>query len=545
MKTGTYKTLEIIIKTRRKWLISSCVLSLAGAFLSVWIWTVVGELLNSLGDRSQILFSLALCLVSFSFLILVRSVTPYLFTKYLTILRRNLYHAVGEQLMKMDLAVSVSSGEANAYLGDVESICQALHRLLQKAIGDAGLFLFGAVVLFRLHWSLPLIGILCSLLPVLVLRLTHYPIKKAQESYRKEEEKVNESLAFGLDNLESLKAFRLEEKAAKQAEKSLDRLQTAEKKSARLGSILLAPSLFSAFATMFALSVWGGRLTASGTISVGQLFTVLGLTDYLVSPVMGLENTIRIVVQARTAARKLDCFFAKRREQDCQDVREPLHGKEEDSIPEIRFNHVDFSYGNRIILKDFCADWKAGHCHYIMGPAGSGKTTLMKLVTAMLRPNAGRVLVCGRSTDCWNKGELRRRISVMPQELILFADTILENVRLYREEYTAREVEKALDEAGLSDKIRQLPGGIHTQLSENGGPLSQGEKQRLVFARCLLRKTDIYILDEPTAFLDSAKKEQLIKKIRALAARHLVLVITHDRDCVEPGNEVTELTGEG
>ena len=208
---------------------------------------------------------------------------------------------------------------------------------------------------------------------------------------------------------------------------------------------------------------------------------------------------------------------------------------------EVSFAHVDFSYGNRVILKDFCADWKAGICHYIVGSVGSGKTTLMKLVTAMLLPDRGEVRVCGCPTHSWDKERLREKIAVMSQEMILFADTILENVRLYQRQYSEEAVQKALETAGLSDRISALPCGIRTRLAEDGGPLSQGEKQRLIFARCILQNPDIYILDEPTSALDAEHKKEVIKVIANLAENHLVLVITHDREYIQPGSQVTEL----
>ena len=269
---------------------------------------------------------------------------------------------------------------------------------------------------------------------------------------------------------------------------------------------------------MLALTLWSGFLTARGIMTGGELFTVLSLTDYLVSPVMGLENTVRLVRQANAGSRQLDAFLnlekepAYSRKSGKQDIivnteKNKKESTQADRLPlEVCFEHVDFSYGERDILKNFCAEWRAGQCHYIVGPIGSGKTTLMKLITAMLYPDAGKVRVCGRATDCWDAGELR-----------------------------------VLDKAGLSERIKSLPQGIYTSLSENGNPLSQGEKQRLAFARCILKNPDIYILDEPTASLDAARKEEITERIASLAQDHLVLVITHDWECIRPQDQVTEL----
>ena len=544
---------SVIGRTRRRWLTLAAALSLASAFLNVWVRMEVGELLDLLGTGTLQISSILANVFSFFLLILVMTFKPYLSAQYLIALKQNLYEAVSRQLMEMKLDTFTGSGAVNTFLSDIESICQAILRLLQKAIGDLGLFLFSIGALFLIHWSLPVIGIICSLLPAIALRITNQPMKKAQDAYRKEEESANESLAFGLSNLESLKAFSLEERAARQAGESFARLQKAARKLSYLSGILAAPSLLSVFAVMLALTLWSGFLTARGIMTGGELFTVLSLTDYLVSPVMGLENTVRLVRQANAGSRQLDAFLnlekepAYSRKSGKQDIivnteKNKKESTQADRLPlEVCFEHVDFSYGERVILKNFCAEWRAGQCHYIVGPIGSGKTTLMKLITSMLYPDAGKVRVCGRATDCWDAGELRERMAVMPQETILFADTVLENVRLYQESYGDAEVLRVLDKAGLSERIKSLPQGIYTSLSENGNPLSQGEKQRLAFARCILKNPDIYILDEPTASLDAARKEEITERIASLAQDHLVLVITHDRECIRPQDQVTEL----
>ena len=509
---------SVIGRTRRRWLTLAAALSLASAFLNVWVRMEVGELLDLLGTGTLQISSILPGVFSFLLLILVMTFKPYLSAQYLIALKQNLYEAVSRQLMEMKLDTFTGSGAVNTFLSDIESICQAILRLLQKAIGDLGLFLFSIGALFLIHWSLPVIGIICSLLPAIALRLTNQPMKKAQEAYRKEEERANESLAFGLSNLESLKAFSLEERAARQAGESFARLQKAARKLSYLSGILAAPSMLSVFAVMLALTLWSGFLTARGIMTGGELFTVLSLTDYLVSPVMGLENTVRLVRQANAGSRQLDAFLNLEKEPaySCKSGKQDIivnteknkkESTQADRLPlEVCFEHVDFSYGERVILKNFCAEWRAGQCHYIVGPIGSGKTTLMKLITAMLYPDAGKVRVCGRATDCWDAGELR-----------------------------------VLDKAGLSERIKSLPQGIYTSLSENGNPLSQGEKQRLAFARCILKNPDIYILDEPTASLDAARKEEITERIASLAQDHLVLVITHDRECIRPQDQVTEL----
>ena len=208
---------SVIGRTRRRWLTLAAALSLASAFLNVWVRIEVGELLDLLGTGTLQISSILANVFSFFLLILVMTFKPYLSAQYLIALKQNLYEAVSRQLMEMKLDTFTGSGAVNTFLSDIESICQAILRLLQKAIGDLGLFLFSIGALFLIHWSLPVIGIICSLLPAIALRLTNQPMKKAQEAYRKEEERANESLAFGLSNLESLKAFSLEERAARQA----------------------------------------------------------------------------------------------------------------------------------------------------------------------------------------------------------------------------------------------------------------------------------------------------------------------------------------
>lgn len=180
----------------------------------------------------------------------------------------------------------------------------------------------------------------------------------------------------------------------------------------------------------------------------------------------------------------------------------------------------------------------------LLGANGAGKSTLIKLIGGVLQPDAGRVLLCGRDISLLERGALAGYLSVMPQEPVLFSDSVLENLRLYQPGISRDDVAAVCKRVGIHQEILALPEQYDTVLSENGGTLSGGQKQRLSLARTLLRDRPIMIFDEPTAALDDAHAAQAAALIRELAETRVVIAITHDARMDLGGAEVVQLGGQ-
>jgi ATP-binding cassette subfamily B protein len=155
----------------------------------------------------------------------------------------------------------------------------------------------------------------------------------------------------------------------------------------------------------------------------------------------------------------------------------------------VEFDNVSYKYPNtdQLVVKDFSLDVKPGECIAVVGSSGSGKSTLMNLIIGLLVPTDGAFKIDGKPLTEFNLSEYRHHISVVPQNSILFAGTIRENITYGLSRYSEEDLQRAVEMANLSDLLKELPRGIDTNIGEHGDKLSGGQKQRITIARALIR----------------------------------------------------------
>lgn len=195
---------------------------------------------------------------------------------------------------------------------------------------------------------------------------------------------------------------------------------------------------------------------------------------------------------------------------------------------EIRFNQVDFSYqSQREILKNVSFNVRAGETIAIVGASGSGKSTLVKMLFRFYDTTEGSISIDGQDIKTVSQHSLRQTIGIVPQDTVLFNDTIFENIRYGRPTADEQEVLQAISLAHLDDFIAQLPEGIKTVVGERGLKLSGGEKQRVAIARTILKRPPILVFDEATSSLDSRSEQMILKAINEIAKETTSLIIAH------------------
>jgi ABC-type multidrug transport system fused ATPase/permease subunit len=195
---------------------------------------------------------------------------------------------------------------------------------------------------------------------------------------------------------------------------------------------------------------------------------------------------------------------------------------------EVRFENVGFSYEpGRPILKDISFTAAAGSVTAIVGPTGSGKSTLVALLLRLFDPDQGRILLDGRDLREFTLESLRAQIAIAPQEPVLFASSVADNIRYAAPEADDAAMRAAAEVACAQDFVGELPQGWATVLGERGAGLSPGQKQRLCIARALIKQAPILILDEPTASLDAETEHRLMQNLGQWGAGKAVFIITH------------------
>jgi ATP-binding cassette subfamily B protein len=210
----------------------------------------------------------------------------------------------------------------------------------------------------------------------------------------------------------------------------------------------------------------------------------------------------------------------------------------------ISFEGIGFGYGpDRVILDDVSFSVGAGQKVAVVGPSGSGKSTLVKLLFRFYDPDQGRICIDGQDIRHLSQASLRQAIGIVPQDTVLFNDTIFENVRYGNPEASDQEVQEAIRLAHLDDFIRALPKGGDTLVGERGLKLSGGEKQRVSIARTILKRPPILVFDEATSSLDSKSEQAILQALREISRDHTSLAIAHRLSTIVDADNIVVLEG--
>jgi ATP-binding cassette subfamily B protein len=208
----------------------------------------------------------------------------------------------------------------------------------------------------------------------------------------------------------------------------------------------------------------------------------------------------------------------------------------------IEFNNVSFGYRpDRTILRKVSFTIAAGEKVAVVGASGAGKSTLVKLLFRFYDLNEGSISIGGIDISEISKHSLRRAIGIVPQDTVLFNDSIFENVRYGRPEASDAEVSNAIRLAHLDAFISQLPEGYRTRVGERGLKLSGGEKQRVAIARTILKRSPILVFDEATSSLDSKSEQAILKALKEVAQGHTSLVIAHRLSTIIDADKIVVL----
>jgi ATP-binding cassette, subfamily B, bacterial len=193
----------------------------------------------------------------------------------------------------------------------------------------------------------------------------------------------------------------------------------------------------------------------------------------------------------------------------------------------INFDHVSFSYGDKDVLKDVSFTIEAGQVAAIVGPSGTGKTTLVSLIPRFYDPMAGSVGIDGTDVRRYRLKSVRDQISFVLQDTLLFRATIWQNIAYGRPDASQKAIRRAAELANAHEFIEEMPNGYDTMVGERGVTLSGGQRQRIAIARAIIRDTPILILDEPTSGLDAASEQSVIGALDTLMKGRTSVVIAH------------------
>ncbi len=402
---------------------------------------------------------------------------------------------------------------------------------IQRAVaGDlAEVFRLGAIVIGQAAWLFYLNWRLASICLILV-PLIIYPVarlgRRLKAATRRSQERMGEIVATmkeGIAGIRVVQGFGMEEFETAKFRQALDKMQTAEKRAARVVSLTPAVMEFVGSIGAAGLILYAAQRIDAGKLSGGELATFVAALFMIYASMRNLVKIYNELQQAMVAARRVF---------DVIDLERRIHEMPgaEDLPPfrrAIEFKGVSFAYGKAPVLRGLDLVVPAGQVVALVGSSGAGKSTLVNLLPRFYDPTAGALLVDGRDIRTVTVSSLRRQIGLVTQEVILFDDTVRHNIAYGRSDVPFERVVAAARAAHAEAFIQALPKGYDTPLGEAGHRLSLGQRQRLSIARAILKDSPILILDEATSSLDSESEAEVQGALQNLMTGRTVFVIAH------------------
>jgi ABC-type transport system involved in Fe-S cluster assembly fused permease/ATPase subunit len=347
--------------------------------------------------------------------------------------------------------------------------------------------------------------------------------------------KANTRAIDSLLNYETVKYFNNEEFEARRYDESLQKYESADvKNEASLGALNIGQSLVIAFAVT-ALMILAAQGVVGKELTLGDLVLVNGLLIQLYIPLNFLGMVYREIKQSLVDMDKMFRLLAENRE--VKDSPQALELAAD--LPCVTFENVSFSYEpRRTILHDVSFEIPAGHTVAVVGASGSGKSTLARLLFRFYDVSAGRITINHIDIRKLTQKSLRAAIAIVPQDTVLFNDTIYYNIAYGDTSATREQVIEAARSAHIHGLIESLPDGYDTMVGERGLKLSGGEKQRVAIARALLKNPRILIFDEATSALDSKSEKAIQTELQRISVSRTTLTIAHRLSTIVDADQI-------
>ena len=426
---------------------------------------------------------------------------------------------------------------------DIERGTRAVHSLISYSLYSIFPTLVEvAMVLTLLAWKFDASFAWITLAALAFYVTFTITVTEWRTQFRKEmnelDSKAHTRAIDSLLNYETVKYFNNEDFEARRYDENLEKLRRAALKSQSTLSLLNTGQQLIIATALIAMLWRATQGVVDGRLTLGDLVMVNAFMIQLYIPLNFLGVMYREIKQSLTDLDKMFGLMEKHREVDDAPGARPLQV----SAGAVRFEQVGFAYDPaRSILHELSFEIPAGKTVAVVGPSGAGKSTLARLLYRFYDVNSGRITLDGQDIRQVTQGSLRQSIGIVPQDTVLFNDTVEYNIAYGRPGATRAEVEAAARAAHIHDFIAATPKGYDTMVGERGLKLSGGEKQRVAIARTLLKNPPVLIFDEATSALDSANERAIQAELRAVSQGKTALVIAHRLSTVVDAHEIVVL----
>jgi ATP-binding cassette subfamily B protein len=448
-------------------------------------------------------------------------------------LKKDLYNHV--QSLPYSYFDDMNTGELMARIGeDIDNIWKTVSFGFRLLLENAAYFIIATSILFYLNWKLALVTTL------VVLPIAFIALKLEKEigvTYGKISDQtatINTAAQENISGVRLVKAFAREKHEISKLLKLNNVNYDLNIEQASIVAKYFPLIEFLTNISIVAILCLGGYLVVKEGMSLGTLVAFIMYSGMLVWPMRMLGWLTNMLAQNKASAKKIFAIM---------DIV-PAIKDNDDSIKlneikgEIKFNNVDFSYGEENILKNINLEVKAGETIALMGTTGSGKTSLINLIGRYYDVSKGDISVDGHNIKNIKLNSIRSKMAVVSQDTFLFSDTVEENIKMGKYDGTLEDIKNACKCACALNFIEELPDGFQTVVGERGIGLSGGQKQRISIARALIRKASILILDDATSALDMETEYDLLRNLNTREEKPTTFIIAHRISAVKNADKI-------
>jgi len=518
-------------------LTSAILISLLSTLTPYLLKVVVDDYLlqkNYDGMQSIILIMIAVLFLEVLFM--------FLFTYYANWLGQKVIKNLRVKVFNKILRFKMSFFDKNAVgrlvtrtVNDIETIASIFSQGLFMIIADVLKMVTVLIVMTIINLELTIVVI--SIFPILIYatRIFQKSMKVAFESVRKEVANLNSFVQERISGVKIVQIFNREHLEIKNFNDINIKHRDAWLRTVWINSIFFPIAEISTSICIGLLVWWGGFNNLNGeSISLGTLFLFISMSGLLFRPLRQIADRFNTLQMGMVSTERIFKIL-----EDDLEINDNGDIKQASFDGLIEFKNVSFSYvENQLVIDDISFTINPGETTAIVGPTGSGKTTITNLITKFYEIDLGSILIDEKNINEFKLENLREKIGVILQDVFLFADTIYNNITLFNNKISIKDVEKSAKDLDIHDFIMSLPGGYDFNVSERGSTLSAGQKQLIAFLRVLVNNPDILILDEATSSIDSYSEDLIKNATKKITKGKTSIIIAHRLSTVESADKI-------